>query len=475
MPDQHANFAYSTVATAPSPATSGTSLGVQTGDGAGLPTPPFNAVVCPANANPPRASSSEIVRVTAIVGDTLTIVRAQEGTSARTILVGDQIFAAITKKTLTDIEALISGVSTMARMYRAAATSITSAAAKVACDTTSYDPGGNISLANSRYICPNTGYYAVTAQLEFTAACAGLAVIAKNGASVAFGTQDNAAIRSVAHDVIYCQAGDYLELWGAGAAQAVYVTDSPGANYLSVVQVGGQNLVAGLSPTAQSADYTAGAGQLVLMTGAHAVTLPAAPVAGTQDAVIALTGAVTINRGGTDTITRFGTTALTSLTVPAGTYCYLVYLGGVWYVVDQSVRSPARTAARLYRNAAWNLATGINKIPFDSTSYDPGGNVVIGSSRYVAPVAGRYQVTANVVCGNGQVSAQALIYKNGALYASGEQANTTIWVASVADLVDLAAGDYVEIYVNNNSGSIAPAGGVGAANTSLSVVLMENA
>jgi hypothetical protein len=101
--DQHKNFAYSTVLTAPSPATSGTSLVVQTGDGSKFPTPPFNATVWPANKQP-LSSNAEIVRVTAVSTDTLTIARAQESTTARTIVAGDQIAATVTAKTLTDIE-----------------------------------------------------------------------------------------------------------------------------------------------------------------------------------------------------------------------------------------------------------------------------------------------------------------------------------------------------------------------------------
>jgi hypothetical protein len=110
-PDSHANFAYSTVVSAPSPATSGTTLVVATGDGALFPTPPFNATVWPAGAQP-LASNSEIVRVTVIATNTLGIVRAQEGSSARTVVVGDQIAATITKKTLTDIEGQAPTVAT---------------------------------------------------------------------------------------------------------------------------------------------------------------------------------------------------------------------------------------------------------------------------------------------------------------------------------------------------------------------------
>ncbi len=103
--DAHANFAISHVATAPSPATSGTSLVVTTGEGALFPAASFNAVVWPAAALA-SSTNAEIVRVTVVATDTFTITRAQESTSARTIVVGDQIMCGITKKTLTDIETI---------------------------------------------------------------------------------------------------------------------------------------------------------------------------------------------------------------------------------------------------------------------------------------------------------------------------------------------------------------------------------
>ncbi len=103
MVDAHANFAVSLIATAPSPATSGTSLVVTSGEGTRFPAVPFNATIGPANTLLTPANS-EIVRVTARATDTLTITRAQESTSARSVVVGDQIAATITTKTLTDIE-----------------------------------------------------------------------------------------------------------------------------------------------------------------------------------------------------------------------------------------------------------------------------------------------------------------------------------------------------------------------------------
>jgi len=102
--DAHKNFAVSLVATAPSPAASGTSLVVTAGEGVRFPiATAFNAVVFPSGQMPTPANA-EIVRVTAITTDTFTITRAQESSGARTIVVGDIICAAITAKTLSDLE-----------------------------------------------------------------------------------------------------------------------------------------------------------------------------------------------------------------------------------------------------------------------------------------------------------------------------------------------------------------------------------
>ena len=103
MPDAHKNFAVSLVATAPSPAASGTSLVVTGGQGTRFPATPFNATIGPASTLLTPANS-EIVRVTTVSTDTFTITRAQEGSSARTVVIGDQIAATITALTLTDAE-----------------------------------------------------------------------------------------------------------------------------------------------------------------------------------------------------------------------------------------------------------------------------------------------------------------------------------------------------------------------------------
>ncbi len=103
MAQSHTNFAYSTVLTAPSPNKDGTSLVVQSGNGALFPTPPFNATIWPAGEQP-TSTNAEIVCVTAVSTDTLTIGRAKEGSTPRYVLVGDQIAATITAKTLAEAE-----------------------------------------------------------------------------------------------------------------------------------------------------------------------------------------------------------------------------------------------------------------------------------------------------------------------------------------------------------------------------------
>jgi hypothetical protein len=117
--DAHKNFGLSTVATPPSPATSGTSIIVNAGDGATkFPAAPFNAVIWSPTTQP-SAATAEIVRVTAIATDTLTVTRAQEGTTALSIGIGWLISVAVTAKLFTDIETLVSASRTTSAAYSA--------------------------------------------------------------------------------------------------------------------------------------------------------------------------------------------------------------------------------------------------------------------------------------------------------------------------------------------------------------------
>lgn len=99
------NFAYSLVATAPSPATSGTSLVVTAGQGSYFPAAPFDATIWPAGVQPTN-SNAEIVRVTAVSTDTFTITRAQYGTTAQSITAGYQIAQTVDANLLSQLAPL---------------------------------------------------------------------------------------------------------------------------------------------------------------------------------------------------------------------------------------------------------------------------------------------------------------------------------------------------------------------------------
>lgn len=97
------NFPKGTVLTAPSPTTSGTSLILNSGQGALFPDPAteggrFPVTIYPAGSDP-SVTNAEVAIVTAISGDTLTIIRAQEGTSARDVQVGDRVHGGVTAYT----------------------------------------------------------------------------------------------------------------------------------------------------------------------------------------------------------------------------------------------------------------------------------------------------------------------------------------------------------------------------------------
>ena len=159
MPDAKKNYVWGSVATAPSPATSGLSLTLSTGQGALLATPPFNATVCPQGQRP-TTTNAETIRVTAVAGDVLTIARAQEGSSARTILVGDDVIFGPTAKSFTDIEGLLgSGAFSMHKASAMVLGDVSSNPVKVTLDTIDFDSSGWCSAGSSRFQPQQAGYY----------------------------------------------------------------------------------------------------------------------------------------------------------------------------------------------------------------------------------------------------------------------------------------------------------------------------
>lgn len=97
---QRKNFAYGTVLTPPDPATSGTTVILNSGHGARFPNTTGGQYVCVVKevSVPCTPENSEVVLVTSHdpAGDTFTITRTQESSSARTIVAGDEFYLAPT-------------------------------------------------------------------------------------------------------------------------------------------------------------------------------------------------------------------------------------------------------------------------------------------------------------------------------------------------------------------------------------------
>jgi hypothetical protein len=87
---------------------SATSITLQSGQGSKLPSPPFNLIWWNSTdyPNPANDPNVEIVRVTNVTSDTLTITRAQEGTTAtnkNTAAKTYSLVLGITAKMITDL------------------------------------------------------------------------------------------------------------------------------------------------------------------------------------------------------------------------------------------------------------------------------------------------------------------------------------------------------------------------------------
>lgn len=224
--DAHKNLAVSRVATAPSPANSGTSLSVQTGHGLRFPTPPFNATVCPYDQEP-VPENTEFVRVTARTDDTVTIVRAQEGSIARSIQVDDRIYAGITAKSLTDIEGEFASYSApVARVGMSAAVArnnvdqALSAAIAWNVEHEDTDLQHDNTTNNTRLTCVKPGLYDVDVSLEFATNDTGYRalLVIKNGdvAQIPLAVRHESGPTSAtvvsASGLVRLLANDYLEV-----------------------------------------------------------------------------------------------------------------------------------------------------------------------------------------------------------------------------------------------------------------------
>jgi hypothetical protein len=129
MLDSVANFVQVQASTGYTSAA--TSVALQTGQGSKLPAAPFNLIWWNSTdyPNPQSDPNVEIVRVTAVVSDTITITRAQESTAASSKNTGAKTYSfvlGITAKMISDIAAqTLNGVPVVGEVVSGSGTSFT--------------------------------------------------------------------------------------------------------------------------------------------------------------------------------------------------------------------------------------------------------------------------------------------------------------------------------------------------------------
>jgi hypothetical protein len=110
-----------------------------------------------------------------------------------------------------------------------------------------------------------------------------------------------------------------------------------------------------------------------------------------------------------------------------------------------------------YRNGAQTVtASTPTKIQFETENFDTNGNYDAATNfRYTAPVAGFYYLNARAE-NNGNGTMLLYLYKNGAELRRGQQAVIASGLSGivVGDLLQLAANDYVEVFVYSDNTSI---------------------
>lgn len=118
-----------------------------------------------------------------------------------------------------------------------------------------------------------------------------------------------------------------------------------------------------------------------------------------------------------------------------------------------------RNSALVASVSAWTLLT------YDTTTFDTGSNVSLGTGRFTAPVAGFYFFNTYVnIASNSTTVLGVSFYKNGAQIAQPYNLNFTSANATTSmpggTLLQLAANDYVQVYYYSNGAGALTTGAI---------------
>lgn len=114
--------------------------------------------------------------------------------------------------------------------------------------------------------------------------------------------------------------------------------------------------------------------------------------------------------------------------------------------------NPYKFSATLTNASVNTPSGGFGKVPLDTKNFDTGNNFdATTNARFTAPVAGFYYFTGKISPNGSGTTARtfAALYKNGSIFTSGVDLSSpsNFPGSTVSRLVQLSAGDYIELWV----------------------------
>jgi microcystin-dependent protein len=134
---------------------------------------------------------------------------------------------------------------------------------------------------------------------------------------------------------------------------------------------------------------------------------------------------------------------------------YINYLDVSFEAPSILASTTPNTGARAYFGGSQTIPAGVwTKIQLNTVSFDPGAHFDVATNhRYNVPATGMYQFNGNAIVGELAAGERVLVgvYKNGVAYAQAEVESAAAGgeypTPNVSDLVQCAAGDYLELWV----------------------------
>jgi hypothetical protein len=130
-------------------------------------------------------------------------------------------------------------------------------------------------------------------------------------------------------------------------------------------------------------------------------------------------------------------------------------------VTNYQINNPVKF--RVYKAAAQSVSANVaTTLAYDTRSFDTGSNVDITTNkgRFTAPVAGFYFLAAQVIT-NASTYHLMQFSKNGSIVSSGSivTSSSGSMNGGITDILQLAAGDWIEVILTAGTAAISAAAG----------------